>query len=101
VINAESVPCTDPQCRGRAEPEQDGDHLYFECLTCGYAFGFTRSETVAVNPDGACAVGVPEDVRRAASQPMTNALRASGPPLLSIGRRPDAHLHAQERREHL
>jgi hypothetical protein len=99
VINAESVPCADPQCRGRAEPEQDGDHLYFECITCGYAFGFTRSETV-LHPANTCAVGVPEDVRRAASQPMTNALRASAPPLLSIGRRPDAPVHAQERRDH-
>jgi len=101
VIKADSVPCTDPQCGGRAEPEQDGDHAYFECEECGYAFGFTRLETVAVNRDGACAVGVPEDVRRAASQPMTNALAASGPPLLSIGRRPDAPVHTQGRHEHL
>lgn len=103
MLKADTVPCNDPGCRGRAEPEQDGDHTYFECLECGYAFGFTRLETVAVQRDGACAVGVPEDIRRAASLPMTNALAASQPlPLLSIGRRPDAqHLHAQERREHL
>lgn len=102
MIKAESVRCADPECSGRAEPEQDGDHTYFECEECGYAFGFTRLETVAVQPDGACSVGVPEDLRRAASQPMTKALRASGPPLLSIGRRPDAPaVHAQGRHEHL
>jgi hypothetical protein len=97
AVSAESVPCADPGCRGRAEPEQDGDHTYLECETCGYAFGFARVETVAVNPDGACSVGIPEDVRRAASQPMTNALAATQPPLLHIGR-PDALHHAQERR---
>jgi hypothetical protein len=98
VIKAESVPCADPQCRGRAEPEQDGDHLYFECEDCGYAFGFTRSETVLAQPDGSCSVGVPEDIRRAASQPMTNALRDSSPlPLLSIGRRPNAAVHPEGR----
>jgi tRNA(Ile2) C34 agmatinyltransferase TiaS len=90
VIKAESVRCADPQCGGRAEPEQDGDHLYFECTDCGYAFGFSRMETALQQSTGTCAVGIPEDVRRAASQPMTDALTASGPPLLSIGRRPDA-----------
>jgi tRNA(Ile2) C34 agmatinyltransferase TiaS len=99
VIKAESVPCADPLCRGRAEPEQDGDHTYFECEDCGYAFGFTRTDVLAKRDNG-CAVGVPEDVRRAASQPMTNALRASAPPLLSIGRRPDAAIHDQERHDH-
>lgn len=91
ATSAESAPCADPQCNGRAEPEQDGDHTYMECAECGYAFGFTRVETVAVNPDGGCSVGVPEDVRRAASRPMTNALAATEPPLLSIGRRPDGN----------
>jgi hypothetical protein len=102
MIAAESVPCADPQCRGRAEPEEDGDHTYFECLECSYAFGFTRTETVLAYRDGSCAVGVPEDIRRAASQPMTNALRASDPlPLLSIGRRPNAAVHPERRDQHL
>lgn len=99
AIKAETVRCADPQCSGRAEPEQDGDHTYFECEDCGYAFGFTRL-SVSVQPAGACSVGIPEDVRRAASQPMTNALAASGPPLLSIGRRPDAPAHPQGRLQH-
>lgn len=87
MISADSVPCSDPGCSGRAEPEQDGDHTYFECVKCGYCFAFQRLDTIAVNPDGACSVGIPEDVRRAASEPMTKALAASQPPLLSIGRR--------------
>lgn len=87
MISADSRPCADPRCNGRAEPEQDGDHTYLECETCGYCFGFERAETVAVNSEGTCSVGIPEDVRRAASRPMTNALAASQPPLLSIGRR--------------
>lgn len=101
AIKADSVPCADPGCRGRAEPEQDGDHLYFECEECGYAFGFTRSETLAAQPDDVCSVGISEDVRRAASRPMTNALAASQPqPLLSIGRRPDVPAHPQGRLDH-
>ncbi len=102
MLKAESVRCADPECSGRAEPEQDGDHGYFECVTCGYAFGFTRMSP-ALQSAGACAVGVPEDVRRAASQPMTNAVAKSQPlPLLSIGRNPNAQpIHAQGRHEHL
>lgn len=86
AINAESVACKDPECRGRAEPEQDGDHTYVECVQCGYAFGFQRVSTPSLNPGNTCSVGIPEDVRRAASQPMTHALAASAPPLLTIGR---------------
>ncbi len=99
---AYGVRCADPECSGAAEPEQDGEHAYYECADCGYVFGFTRTSP-ALQPAGACAVGVPEDIRRAASQPMTNAVAASSPlPLLSIGRRTDAQpVHAQERGEHL
>lgn len=102
MIKADSTPCADPGCRGRAEPEQGGDYTFFECETCGYAFGFTRTGNALANSNGACAVGVPEDIRRAASQPMTNALAASQPlPLLSIGRRPNAPVHPQGRHQHL
>lgn len=96
-LAAEAVPCTDPECGGQAEPEQDGDHAYYECLRCGYSFGFTRTETLALNPDGACSVGIPENLRRAASQPMTNALARSQPPLLSIGRRDGLHPQKRDR----
>lgn len=88
MISRDSVRCTDPECSGRAEPEQDGDYTYHECLECGYAFGFQRIETLVANPADHCSVGIPEDVRRAASRPMTKALTASQPlPLLTIGRR--------------
>lgn len=87
ATSAEAVACKDPACPGLAEPEQDGDHTYYECDLCGYSFGFERAETVAVNPDGACSVGIPESVRRVASQPMTNVLAAQPQlPLLTIGR---------------
>lgn len=88
-----SRPCPDPECGGTAEPEQDGDHLYFECTRCGYAAGYHKAEqpTLAANQSGHCSVGVPEAVRRAASAAMDNALTAASTlgPLLQIGRRPN------------
>ncbi len=71
--------CPDPDCRGTTEPEQDGDVVYDECTTCGYALNWRRVEDPAEN-DGRCAVGVPDDVRRVASG------FAAQPPLLQIGR---------------
>jgi len=72
-----------------AEPEQDGEHCYYSCPTCGYLFGFSTARlSLTAQNDGACAVGVPEDVRRAASAPMRNVLAAQGP-LLTIGKVPD------------
>lgn len=66
--------CADPECLaesgpGTAEPEQDGDHRYFICQVCGFEFGWDRmpTETLAVGQDGSCSVGVPEEVRKAAS----------------------------------
>lgn len=92
-----AVACADPEClddTGQpswAEPEQDGDHVYFECVVCGYTFGYERLQTapVAVDSGGVCAVGVPESLRRFASAGMDQALASQGP-LLQIGRRPDA-----------
>lgn len=93
----ESVACRDPECAdaagnpSAAEPEQDGEHRYYACTTCGFAFGFERAQAVAVNSAGTCAVGIPEDLRRRASAAMEGALAATPPPLLlQIGRRPDA-----------
>lgn len=57
---ADSAPCPDPSCRGRAEPEQDGDLTYMECLECGFAFGFTRSGSRDVKPAAPTPVGKPE-----------------------------------------
>lgn len=81
--------CPDPDCGGTAEPEQDGDHRYHECTACGYGFGYQKLETVSVSTAGACSVGIPEGIRRAASAPMESALaRDAGrmPVLLQIGR---------------
>lgn len=82
--------CPDGDCGAIAEPEQDGDHRYFECTHCGYGFGYARLDTLSVSSTSTCAVGIPEDIRRAASAVTERALGTQ--PLLTIGRRhaPDA-----------
>jgi hypothetical protein len=53
---AESRPCYDPECAGTAEPEQDGDHRYWACAACGFAFGYEKvAQTATV-----CSAGVPQ-----------------------------------------
>lgn len=75
-IMSQEVPCPDPECGGRAFPEQDGDHIYYECEDCGFNFGYERAPQPAVTGDaqGACSIGVPESIRRAASKHMENAM---------------------------
>jgi hypothetical protein len=100
---AEVRDCGDPDCvgggKGTAEPEQDGDHKYWICQVCGFEFGWERleSQTMAVSQDGSCSVGIPTEVRRAASGAHDRAaaqLDAEERRLqpvdlgLSIGRRP-------------
>lgn len=91
------VYCVDPECldpatgvRSIAEPEQDGDHLFYECVTCGFAFGWEKKpQTVAT--EGSCAIGVPEDIRRAASAGMDAAMTAGLSPTekpVTLGRKP-------------
>ena len=70
VIEEGLVPCRDPECDGIAEVEVDGDHRYYECMECGFAFGYQR---ISVSTDETCAIGVPEDLRRSASAPMEQA----------------------------
>ena len=95
------LPCFDPECAavgGVGEPEQDGEHRYFACTVCGNEFGWERviSETLALDPDGACSIGVPEDVRRVVSAPMEAAMRKAeqdeqrrtNQVPITIGRRP-------------
>lgn len=90
----EAVACRFPDCADEAgnpsiaEPEQDGDLHYHHCPNCGNDFGWRHqpAQTVAANPAGACAVGIPEDLRRRASAGMENALRQQ-PPLLQLRRR--------------
>lgn len=59
----EETPCRDPECSGIAEPEVDGGYRFYECPECGFLFGYSRVE----QPDDVCGIGVPEEVRRAAS----------------------------------
>jgi hypothetical protein len=55
-------PCFDPECAGTAEPDKDGDHMYWTCGLCGSEFDYER---VGQNPEaGACSIGVPESVRQ-------------------------------------
>lgn len=93
----EAVPCFDPECvdeqgnRSLAEPEQDGDYRYQVCPACGGEFGYRKIAITAVSTGDACAVGVPEALRRRASAAMENSLAANRTPvILQIGRRPDA-----------
>jgi hypothetical protein len=90
-------PCFDPDCAGVGEPEQDGDHKYWTCTTCGNDFGFVKMPTavLAEDQDGNCSIGVPEEIRRASSAPMQRAMAGeqSRQPVdlgISIGRRPGA-----------
>jgi predicted RNA-binding Zn-ribbon protein involved in translation (DUF1610 family) len=48
----ESVGCI--YCPGTAEPEQDGDVVYFVCPDCGNAFGYRKAGSGAF-----CAAGLP------------------------------------------
>lgn len=84
----EPVPCLDPECAeqgGMAEPESDGDLCYYACSRCGYEGGYEQVRQDA----GACALGIPEEVRRLAS-PVPPAQPAGQPVFLgtTIGRRP-------------
>ncbi len=56
------------------EPEVDGEHRYWECLECGYSWGYERVGD-GLQIEGNCAIGVPEEVRKQASAPMEKALQ--------------------------
>lgn len=69
-LQADEKQC--PLCQEWVEPEVDGDHRYYECQECLYAWGYERvSEGTRV--EGSCAIGVPEAVRKAASLPAEKA----------------------------
>lgn len=78
--------CLDSECAGIAEPEEDlaegGTLKYWVCRTCGMEFGFrlVKDEQAA----GSCSLGIPEDVRRAASVPPKEGVFLGA----TIGRRP-------------
>lgn len=75
-IASQEATCPDPECRGVAEPDQDGDHIFYECQSCGYQFGWEKAPAPAITGDseGSCSIGVPESVRRAAAKFSDNAL---------------------------
>lgn len=85
----ETRPCYDEECEGTAELEVDGDHKFYVCDTCGFEFGHTKTDVVATGDD-ACAIGVPENLRRAASRAAERELAKDAPVTLgaSIGLRP-------------
>jgi hypothetical protein len=64
------------------EVERDGDHEYWECEECGYAFGHRLAEETGglrISSADSCQAGIPEEVRRRASPP------AQGPAQLIAG----------------
>jgi hypothetical protein len=90
IIEADAQPCFDPECSGLAEPEIDGTHRYLECQECGSTFGYVKIQNPVVVDS--CAMGVPEDIRRAASAPMEGAMldqvRKNAPVFVELGRKP-------------
>jgi hypothetical protein len=81
----EPVPCFDPECAedgGMGFPEADGDLRYYACPECGMEFGYEQVRQDA----GACQIGIPEEVRRAAS--IAPAQDPQPVFLGTIGRRP-------------
>jgi hypothetical protein len=86
----EPVPCLDPECAekgGMAEPESDGELRFYACTTCGYEGNY---QMVRQSSD-ACSLGIPEEVRRAASFDPRQDRPSAGQPVFlgtTIGRRP-------------
>lgn len=73
---------TCPNCGKDAEPEGTTDLRWWECTDpeCGYEFGYARLP----QPDSSCQLGVPAQVRRAASVPQRPQVF-----IPTIGRRPE------------
>lgn len=100
-VESSEKPCPNTECETHdpestvygalVEPEVDGDHRYWECEECGYAFGYERIET-GTRVEGNCAIGVPESVRKGASKGMETAIKQeqrAQPVPITIGRRPN------------
>lgn len=77
-LDEDLVPCRDPECTGQAEEEVDGDVRYRVCQACGFEFAYERIEVGG--EQGVCQIGVPEELRRAVSGPMEEAIAAEGRP---------------------
>jgi hypothetical protein len=78
-ITEDLVPCRDPDCDGLGEEEVDGNVRYRVCLTCGFEYAYERVEISGEQE--VCAIGVPEALRRAASEPMERAMAPKAIPL--------------------
>jgi hypothetical protein len=96
VDNGE-MPCFDSEClddngeRSIATVERDGEHMYYECDTCGSCFNYTKLAVDHEHTD-TCAVGIPEDLRRRMSAGMEGAMAAdarSQPIPIALGRKPE------------
>lgn len=94
-VQADARACANPECENpMVEPDTDGEVSYFECEMCGFAFGYQKLPGMRI--EGSCALGVPEQVRKAASAPYEKAVRSaqgeqSTKPVYlgaTIGRRP-------------
>jgi hypothetical protein len=73
-----------PSCGDLAEPEVEDGVFKYVC-GCGYEFGFSRLE----QPEDACSLGIPEDVRRGGVlPPETGGTRDQPPVFLTLGKRP-------------
>lgn len=61
----ENVPCGrgPDECKGTAEPEEDGEARYYKCTApdCGFEFGY---EIVSEPAQGDCQLGIPEETRK-------------------------------------
>jgi hypothetical protein len=71
----EDRPCRDEECDGIAEVEVDGNHQFHVCGTCGFEFNHQMVDSNKRAED-ACAIGVSEPLRRAASAAPEGALAA-------------------------
>jgi hypothetical protein len=79
ITEDDLVPCRDPDCSGLGEEEVDGNVRYRVCTTCGFEYAYERVEVSGTQE--VCAIGVPEALRRAASEPMEQAMRPKTIPL--------------------
>jgi hypothetical protein len=79
IAEEDLVPCRDPDCDGLGEEEVDGNVRYRVCQSCGFEYAYERVEIAG--DQEVCAIGVPEELRRAASGPMEQAMAPKSIPL--------------------
>ena len=78
ITEDDLVPCRDPIATGSGEEEVDGNVRYRVCQTCGFEYAYERVEISGEQE--VCAIGVPEALRRAASEPMERAMAPKSDP---------------------